>query len=339
MTTTPSRAPRPAVAPAERRALRPIFVGGCPRSGTTLLGALLGAHSRCVCVPEMPFKFDLLYGVDWNAPEPSWREIRRTIEHLGSFRMWGVDPAFLTNAHGRREARYQWVIDELVRRYAAAAGRADADVWVEHIPHNIRHVRALLREFPDAVVLHLVRDGRGVAASLLPVGWGAGTERAAAGYWAEHLAYGFAAERLAPDRVHRVHYESLLRDPHDEVTRLSRLAGLEEEPQLGRETRFPIPRGTLAQHARVATPPDPSRADSWRSALQERQIETFEYQAGELLESLGYELVFGGRARPPSMGYRMRLELRELAWDVRRLGWKGLLEVKHRLDIGRPDAF
>ena len=40
--------------------LRPIFIGGCDRSGTTLLGAMLGAHPRHVAVPEMPFKVPLL---------------------------------------------------------------------------------------------------------------------------------------------------------------------------------------------------------------------------------------------------------------------------------------
>jgi hypothetical protein len=73
--------------------------------------------------------------------------------------------------------------------------------------------------------------------------------------------------------------------------------------------------------------------------LSRRQIETFEYQAGELLRSLGYELEFGGRATPPSMAERMQLELRGLAWEVKRLGWKSVLEVKHRLKLGRPDAF
>ena len=322
--------------------MRAIFIGGCPRSGTTLLGALLGAHSRCVCVPEMPFKFDLLYGIDWNAPGLSWWKIRKTIEHLGSFRMWGIDPDDLASRNGDapgHDLTYRQVIEDLVRQYAVAADRESADVWVEHIPHNIRHVHALLAEFPDAVILHLIRDGRGVAASLLPVGWGAGTELAAAGYWAEHLAYGFAAERQAPDLVHRVHYERLLREPQAELARLCEIAGLEMEPQLGRETRFPIPRDTLGQHALVARPPDPARADSWKTALSRRQIETFEYQAGELLRSLGYELEFGGRATPPSMVERMQLELRGLAWEVKRLGWKSVLEVKHRLKLGRPDAF
>lgn len=322
--------------------MRPIFIGGCPRSGTTLLGALLGAHSRCVCVPEMPFKFDLLYGLDWEKERVTHEETRRLIQHLGSFRMWGIPAEGPADRNGRDPEEglsYLETIEDLVRRYASAVDREEADVWVEHIPHNIRYAKALFAHFPDAVIIHLVRDGRGVAASLLPVGWGAGSELAAASYWAEHLAYGFAAEAATPDRVHRVYYEELLRDPHGVLARLCRFAGLEVEEQLGAETRFPIPRDTYRQHSLVSRPPDPSRADSWKSTLTRRQIETFEYQAGELLEHLGYTLEFGGRATPPSMRERIQLELRELVWEVRRLGWKAVLEVKHRLELGRPDAF
>lgn len=327
---------------AANGALRPIFIGGCPRSGTTLLGALLGAHSRCVCVPEMPFKFDLLYGIDWLSPDVSWKEVRKVIEDLGSFRMWGISAAAPGEANDgapEQPITYLDTIRLLVQRYAVAAGRSEADVWVEHIPHNIRYARTLLDRFPDATIVHLVRDGRGVAASLLPVGWGAGTELAAASYWAEHLAYGLAAESHVPDRVHRVHYEDVLRDPRAELARLCEAAGLETEPQMGLETRFPIPRDTIGQHSLVARAPDASRADSWRKSLTRRQIETFEYHAGELLQHFGYDLEFDGRAAPPSIGERMQLELRGLAWEVKRLGWKGMLEVKHRLRLGRPDAF
>ena len=33
----------------------PVFIAGFPRSGTTLLAGLLGAHSRLICGPETEF--------------------------------------------------------------------------------------------------------------------------------------------------------------------------------------------------------------------------------------------------------------------------------------------
>ncbi|MBD3360653.1 hypothetical protein GF366_02510, partial [Candidatus Peregrinibacteria bacterium] len=37
-----------------------IFIGGCPRSGTTMLGSLLGAHPEALCIPESQFKTDVM---------------------------------------------------------------------------------------------------------------------------------------------------------------------------------------------------------------------------------------------------------------------------------------
>jgi Sulfotransferase family len=34
---------------------QPIFMVGCPRSGTTLLASFLGVHSRLICGPETEF--------------------------------------------------------------------------------------------------------------------------------------------------------------------------------------------------------------------------------------------------------------------------------------------
>lgn len=36
-----------------------VFIGGAPRSGTTLLGSILGSHSQMLATPESQFKFEL----------------------------------------------------------------------------------------------------------------------------------------------------------------------------------------------------------------------------------------------------------------------------------------
>jgi hypothetical protein len=44
-----------------------------------------------------------------------------------------------------------------------AAGK---DRWAEKTPQNIRHLAWILERFPDAVVVHIVRDGRDVVCSM-----------------------------------------------------------------------------------------------------------------------------------------------------------------------------
>ena len=44
----------------------PIFIGGCPRSGTTMLGDLLSNHSEIGFIPELNFKLPLFKKVSSN---------------------------------------------------------------------------------------------------------------------------------------------------------------------------------------------------------------------------------------------------------------------------------
>ena len=70
---------------------RPVFIGGCGRSGTTLLGAMLGTHPRCLATPESKFRF-LPYrrqrttdrGIDLSSA------IEQIADHW-SFKIWDVD--------------------------------------------------------------------------------------------------------------------------------------------------------------------------------------------------------------------------------------------------------
>ena len=43
-----------------------VFIGGCQRSGTTLLASILGSCENVLTIPEAPFKFDLINAVEKN---------------------------------------------------------------------------------------------------------------------------------------------------------------------------------------------------------------------------------------------------------------------------------
>lgn len=318
------------------RPMRPVFIGGCSRSGTTLLGALLGAHSRCICVPEMPFKFDLLTRLDWSGGVDG-DELARLLRPMSKFRQWGISAGRLAALCEREGSDYDRTIDHIVALYVDRVGKGDVDRWVDHSPENIKHVNALHARFPDARFLHIVRDGRAVTASLLKLRWGPNTVPAAARHWAQALGYGLAAEARHPDLVKRVRYEELVREPPAVLREICAFLGLEHEEQLGRHTEFAIPRGTFSQHRLVATRPDPNRAIAWRRTLEPRQIELFESYAGDLLVSLGYERLFDP-ARPPSKAGRVRTFAAEVLFQLRFYAIAAKNRLKHRLQIGSPDA-
>lgn len=320
--------------------MRPVFVGGCPRSGTTLLGALLGAHSRCLCVPEMQFNVNHLLDLDWDGERMTWRRLGDLLEEKWDFRLWGIPGDALYGApegeppEADRIPGYREAIESVVRRYAGETGAASPDVWIDHTPGNLRQGGELLARFPDAHLVHLVRDGRAVAASMVPLSWGPHTVVGAARSWSEWLSFGLAREAVRDDRVHRVHYEELVRRPTDVLGELCGRLGLDPEEGLGTRTEFRLPSYSRRQHSLVPRPPDPTRADAWRDDLADRQVEIFESLAGDLLSALGYSLVHGGRARRPTAGERRRLRLRAMLLTPLRRVRRWLRRRRHARDPG-----
>ena len=152
--------------------------------------------------------------------------------------------------------------------------------------------------FPEAKIIHIIRDGRAVAASVRSLDWGPNTIIGAGHYWIEHVSYGLAAERRFAKQIIQVRYEDLVSDPEDELKRLCAWLSLEFVETMIRGEGFSKPSYySYRAHHLIGKSPDASRAKAWQSELKPREIEEFESVTGEFLKYLGYELHYGLKAR------------------------------------------
>jgi hypothetical protein len=114
------------------------------------------------------------------------------------------------------------------------AGAAGKPGWVEMTPANALRARELLRMFPDARVVHVTRDGRDVACSVVGRGWGPDDLDEALDWWAER--YGKAVEAMAALPAGRgltVSMEDLVaRDRAGSFERLVRFLELDDAPAM-----------------------------------------------------------------------------------------------------------
>lgn len=277
---------------------RAIFIGGCARSGTTLLGAMLGAHPDCICVPESQFKASLLKDPRLVSAEA----IQRMLANHWRFKLWEL-PLSVADLplNGPDQDRPARALTRIVELYARRHGRPDAAVWIDHTPHNVRQAALLVQAFSDSKFIHIVRDGRAVAASVLPLDWGPNSIIEAARFWVEQTAYGLAAEQtFGPARVLRVAYEALVREPERVMRAIAAFAGLEFTPAMTEGGGFIVPRYTARQHALIASRPDPARIDGWRKKLTAREQEIFEHLTEDFLGYMGYQRYCAYPTRPPS---------------------------------------
>ena len=281
-----------------------IFIGGCARAGTTLLGAMLGGHSSAICVPESQFKIGLLRDKRLKDRETALH----FLQNHWRFKLWDM-PITTADLPGNGELDRVGIMRHLCDMYAERHNRAGRSVWVDHTPHNIRHCKLLAKNFPDSKFVHIIRDGRAVAASAIPLDWGPNNIIEAAHFWIEQTAYGLAAEdSFGPDRIHRVYYEQLVTEPERVMRELSKFIGWEYEPELLEGNGFTPPGYTAHQHQLVGKRPDPSRIKAWQKKFSPRDHEIFESLTEDFLDYLGYDRMFEFPTRPATSLEKIRIK-------------------------------
>lgn len=132
---------------------RPIIIVGVPRSGTTLLRVMLDSHSRIAAAPETPW---ILGGYGDNS-------IRHLVDYLNS-----GDYGPLKNLPGVTEADIYMATRLFIQSiFSGYLQHKDKTSLVLKTPDDIKHITYLLSLFPHSKFVHITRDGRDVATSLV----------------------------------------------------------------------------------------------------------------------------------------------------------------------------
>ena len=222
---------------------QPIFVVGCPRSGTTLVQCILSASSGAFSLPETHFFSGVLPALE--APPDAvldaagLRRTRRAVEAAGELTLpdefWAELAAPLTLLD---------VFVRIVESFRPSAGlRA-----IEKTPRHVLCLDTIGRLFPDAVFVNVVRDPIDVASSLLGVPFE--SSRSVLAYaqrWSESVRAAEAYARANPSRITTIVYEQLVREPETHVRGLADFVGFAFEramlDEFGREAARNVGRG------------------------------------------------------------------------------------------------
>ncbi|WP_405230056.1 sulfotransferase family protein [Lentisalinibacter sediminis] len=264
---------------------QPIFIGGCERSGTTMLASMIGRGRHVAVIPEAQFLIRLIESF---GPCECYRksDFVRELEDDPRFAIWNIEPPGRTvDAKVNLGEYFRELITEFVEQ-------RHIERWVDHTPWSISYMKRLLGVFPEARFIHLVRDGRAVAASILSLpDWPFASIIGIAEHWQNRIAAGFAAQAAHPDRVITVRYEDLVSDSESELTRICEWLGVAYEHSMLERNNATLPAYTKGQHGLVGRKPRVERISAWRSSLTSKQIDIFETLTGDLLEMLGYEML------------------------------------------------
>lgn len=258
---------------------RPVFLGGAPRSGLTLLRAILDAHPGLSAGPDV-----------WlPAMALAERDLGKTLGTL-------LEKEFALDPEARRRA-FARAISTILGGRAAAAGKART---VEKTPLNVLAFTDLALLFPDALFVHIVRDGRDVAASLMARAWTdprsgnllpqCASPDGAAQYWSDLAGLGVDAERALGDRVIRLRYEDLVADSERVLRRLFAFLGEAYSDVVLRFHEREIPLVSVEREgaASLRRPLNGDHVARWRRDFDDRAAALVTAIAGARLAALGY---------------------------------------------------
>lgn len=253
-----------------------LFILGAPRSGTTFLASVLSDSPFGVPIEThfitKYYKKIASYG-DLSKRE-NFRHLVSDILSERAVRQWGLelnlDRFFEELAP---EYSYANIVDALMSRFRLGDPGA---AWGDKTPHYLGDAEILLELFPDAKFVHIVRDGRDVALSLLQKPWGPNNIVSCAEYWRRLNSKEKELQEIRKTAgLYSLSYEELLENPLEMTQRLYGFLG-EQLPatQLSQ----------LTKHTKT------DNKEKWRTEMNPKQLRRFEAIAGGKLKELGYSL-------------------------------------------------
>ena len=286
---SPNASPRPPVP----------FIVGMGRSGTTLLRMMLDAHSTLAIPPETYF---------FRGAESSFekRGAEGLVEEMIQSPAWpdfGLSASdFEQRVAQRRPAAAAEVLRDFYELYAE---RQDKHRWGDKTPLYVMHMVEIQRQIPEAHFIHIVRDGRDVALSIMPLWFGDSQVAEVAKRWSRRLS---TARRQAPQlsSYKEVRFEDLIREPSSVLKSLCSFLDLDWEvsmldyhreaaQRLATETPDFRWRNHLVPHEErkkmhefLGHPPTKERCERWRREMSAVDLEEFESVAEDTLAEFGY---------------------------------------------------
>jgi hypothetical protein len=205
------------------------------------------------------------------------------------FRLSGLDERQIESdllAHGRSDGEFLRIVMESMARLQGV------NRWAENTPEHVLHLPEIKREIPDALIIHIIRDGRDAALSLdkqgwvKPFPWDTGKNLLVAGlYWQWLVSTGREFGRGRDDYL-EVRFEDLNQDPASTLARIGHF--IDHDLDYERIQRTGI--GSVGEPNTSFASGAFNPVGRWRNGFTSQQLVDFESLVGDSLQDCGYSL-------------------------------------------------
>lgn len=278
---------------------RPIFVVGHSRSGSTLLATLLGRHSRILALPETHF-FGGSYSGFFLRRFWSYRSIgsllRFTVDDNIRLRDLGLHKESIKSSLiSQPDINSKSILDCI---FSSCLKSSKKQLVLEKTPYHIEHVDRILKWYPEARIICIVRDGRDAIDSQILAPWTHSSPKRHALYWAWCVKRSIKLQRKYPESVTIVRYEDLVMDPSSTLRKLASHIGVDFEPEILNEINdaSTVPLWELGWKGESKRAIDSNKAFKWLRNDCHQYIEWTSWMSREL-KILDYDISLVSRVR------------------------------------------
>jgi Sulfotransferase family len=223
-----------------------LFSGGSGRSGTTVVGKMIGRHPAVQVAVPLEIKFltagngllDLAGGRRFHK---NGKPILRKDGNLRLFEKSVVNKWWIVESKSQEKTGLHLGIDQellmqlldelrenfyedrvmasriFFRKYVdSQLAKRDRSRWIDTTPPNLMRSSEIVSLLPGAKFIHMIRDGRDVASSVVKEKWGPSEHFEALEWWRERLMKIISESKKNPEAILHVWLEDLIHFDRDE---------------------------------------------------------------------------------------------------------------------------
>jgi hypothetical protein len=262
----------------------PIFIIGCPRSGTTFCFKALSEVLDVGFGRDARLFMKLYKNISKYGDLSEDRNLRKLLGKVYSsydyqkrFKQLDIiNDDFISCIE---ERKYSKIVRTIYAYMALTRGKSR---WGGKTPDYTRSIESLIDFFPDIKIIHLVRDGRDVALSLYNKLWGPKDAYVAATFWKKRVDSATIGKRFTNKRFIEIRYEDLLKTPDIVFKQLLNFFDFSD---------LDYRKKCLEFEKKIIPKIKKNNAYKWKYMMRQRDVRIFELAAGQQLKRYGYEIV------------------------------------------------
>ncbi|MBN2683447.1 MAG: sulfotransferase [Bacteroidales bacterium] len=279
-----------------------FFIIGRPRSGTTLLRTMFDAHPN-VCIPfECPMIINLHLKFK---TVKKWTKEKKLSFYNSLFTQWKFDSFRVNNDKLKTEllqlpedCEFEDLIRKVYSNFNSVYEKEEILLFGDKNPEyslNSFYINRLIKIFPNAKFIHLIRDYRDNFVSYKNVDFEAPVAPLIAYRWKNSVLSVEKIAKIYPQQFIIQRFEDLIAEPETNLQKLCAFLNLEFSTKMldykNKKQEFieTFPKEILEKyHSSTMGELDKSKINAWQNKMTESEIKKSDYISGKTGEKFGY---------------------------------------------------